>query len=350
MALVETIDTETAHRGAKNSDFRKLLSGVLTLLASAILVVGVGSAEAIPDDTGLIQNLYQDLLNRSPEPDGLASWLAAFQNGSGGRLIAVQGILGSVEYDGRVVDTLYQRLLGRSLDAGAQGYVGALQQGIIREQVMASILASGEYFANRGGGTELGFLRALYQDVLHRDLDAVGQAQFGALLASGVSRGQIALTLLQSREARQMLIGNLYELLLLRAVDAMGRDSWIGLLEQGGTVEDIIAAIVASDEYYNLDRSSHPPIGNLLVDPFGGGAEALTVLHDFTTLGGGSLDSGCCTPPGDWSVEYTPDPPPGSSPVPQAQPLGLILSGVALCVAHGWLRVRRLRRSRGARA
>jgi len=76
------------------------------------------------------------------------------------------------------------------------------------DDIRAQILASPEYQADHGGAN--GFLSALYQDVLHRDIDAGGTAYWGHALASGMSRQQAANALLHSSEAETSTVRNLY--------------------------------------------------------------------------------------------------------------------------------------------
>jgi Domain of unknown function (DUF4214) len=337
--LMEDLYTVSAARDAKARVSRLALSIALTLLSALTLSIGAGQVEATLDDTSFIHMIYSDLLDRPTDEAGQAAWVNAIQSGAVTRLSTARGVLGSTEYENRVVQALYQRFLGRSADQSGLGYVDVLQHGVIREQVMATILGSGEYFANRGGGTDLGFLKGLYQDVLHRDIDSAGQAQFSALLASGVSRASIALMMLQSREARELLIGNLYQQLLLRTMEAGGRDAWIAFLASGGSVEDIIAGILASEEYANLDRTGHPA-GSILLDPFGTGFQTSSSVFplDAATLfdpNGGPGSAG--QDPGGTDGQG------GSSAVPQPRPLWLIAAGLALLLAYAYLGIGRLR-------
>ena len=312
------------------------------LVVSGALLLGAGIIEATPDNSSFIDSVYADLLNRNPDEAGLTAWTSALGSGALSRGSAALSIMSSPEYDLDVVQGIYTRFLGRSMDQQGLGYVGALQQGVIRERVLGAILGSGEYFTNRGGGTDLGFLKALYQDVLHRDLDSVGQSHFGALLANGVSRADVAVMVLQSREARQALVGNLYQELLRRSVEAEGRDAWVSLLEHGGTVEDIIAGLIGSDEYYYLDRSDRT-VGGLPFDPFqvSGSGVVTSISSDL----GGALPS----PPHPHTWGGAPDPPGGQqggqqddvqqgdaplpTPVPQPRPLVLMVSGLVLLFA-----------------
>ncbi len=327
------------------------LSIGLTLLIALAIAVDARKAEAVIDDTAFIQLWYSDLLDRSADTEGQAAWVSALQSGAISRRGAASAFLESVEYDGRVVQALYARLLGRSIDEGGTGFVGVLQHGAIREQVMASILGSAEYFTNRGGGTDRGFLTALYQDVLHRDADSSGLAQFTALLANGVSRANVALIMLQSREARVLLLDNLYQKLLQRTIEAAGREAWIAFLVNGGTVEDVIAGIVASEEYYNLDRSGQA-IGSVLLDPFGpvsqGGGTATSStaaslsssLLDTTTLP--DLDTEPLTFDGPADQGAT------VAAIPQPRSLGLVTAGFLLLLTYGYMR--RAPRAAAARA
>ncbi len=318
------------------------------LLVSGALLLWAGVVEATPDNWSFIDSVYADLLIRNPDQAGQTAWTSVLGSGALGRGGAALLIMSSPEYDLDIVQGLYARLLGRSMDQQGLGYVGALQQGVIRERVIGAILGSGEYFTNRGGGTDLGFLKALYQDVLHRDLDSVGQSQFGALLAKGASRADVAVMVLQSREARQTLVGNLYQELLRRSADAAGRDAWVSLLEHGGTVEDIIAGLIGSDEYYYLDRSDRAG-GGLPLDPVqvSGSGVVTSTASDLLgalppPLGSDTWSGGAPYPPGGLPGDLQPpDPPVGQqddvqqapTAVPQPRPLVLMVLGLVLLFA-----------------
>ena len=89
----------------------------------------------------------------------------------------------------------YLTLLGRQADAaGLTSNVNFLVAGGTIEQMQANLLGSPEYFTSQGGGTNQGFLTALYQDLLNRSVDAAAQALYGGALNAGVSRTQVATT------------------------------------------------------------------------------------------------------------------------------------------------------------
>src|SRR5207302_6680064 len=123
-------------------------------------------------NTAFVQQAYVDLLHRSADPGGLIAWVNALDSGSLTRTQVSMGIEGSQEFRGVEVQGLYERFLHRSADpAGLGGGVSFLMNGGSIEQLEAILIGSTEYFQTRAGGTNDGFLNALYEDVLHRPID-----------------------------------------------------------------------------------------------------------------------------------------------------------------------------------
>src|SRR5262249_22556840 len=125
-----------------------------------------------------------------------------------------------------------------------------LQQGHTVEQMEAGIISSPEYFQVRGGGTNDGFLAALYQDALHRGIDAAGQAGVGAALANGATTGQVATAVLTSPEGLQDVVQGFYRNLLGRPADGAGLNGFVSAMQQGLTDQQVIAALAGSDEFF----------------------------------------------------------------------------------------------------
>src|SRR5205807_4379797 len=167
------------------------------------------------------------------------------------RVQFVQAIESSVEYRSKVVQSIYVALLHRSADSGGlAGFVNFLSSGGTVEQVQVMIASSGEYFANRSGGTNAGFVDALYQDALGRAADPGGRASFLAALANGASRQAVADAIFHSDEYRQDLIKSDYQRFLHRAADSGGLNGWLTALRNGMRDEDVAARIVGGDEYF----------------------------------------------------------------------------------------------------
>src|SRR5262249_10561483 len=135
-----------------------------------------------------------------------------------------------------LVQGLFTSLLGRPRPPSAAEvgpFVAQLAAGATVEQIKATILSSPEYFQVRAHGTNLGFLQALYADVLGRGLDPSGQATFGGMLNAGISRGTVAMIVLSSTEALNRLVQAAYQHYLRRPADPNGLLHFRQLLQQG---------------------------------------------------------------------------------------------------------------------
>jgi uncharacterized protein (TIGR03118 family) len=197
-----------------------------------------------------VDQVFQDLLNRQAEPAGLAFWIGQLDQGMA-RSQVVSAIEQSMEFQTNQVQQAYQRFLHRKADqAGLNFWANFLQQGHTVEQMEAGLAGSQEYFQNRGGGTNNGFLAALYQDALGRAIDAGGQAAFGTALANGATPGQIAAIVIGSQEGLQNAVQGFYGSLLHRAADNAGLNAFVNALQHGATDQQVMAALASSDEYF----------------------------------------------------------------------------------------------------
>lgn len=196
-----------------------------------------------------LRHVYQDVLGRPIDSQGLASFRGVLAQGATRTQVATV-ILGSTEFRHRVVGELYAELLGRPADSQSAGvWMTALATGTTIDSLVASIVGSQEYFA-RAGGTNDAFVATVYKDLLHRPADPPGKTSFAAWIAAGHTRVQIAQTVLASDEHRNALITAYYTRFLRRPVNAGGRATFVAMLGQGARRETVIAMILASDEYY----------------------------------------------------------------------------------------------------
>lgn len=201
-----------------------------------------------------IRQVYIDLLRRTADASGEAFWVSILAQGAT-RMQVVLGIQTSIEYKRVQVQDLFRQYLRRDADeAGLGAFAGALLNGATLEQVTALIIGSQEYFVTRGGGTNEGFLQAVYQDALGRPLDAGGASFFGQLLAQGRSRTEVGLILVTSLEYRQRLVNGFYEQFLRRPADAAGLSFFVAQLQAGVRQETVIATLLASNEYFGRLR------------------------------------------------------------------------------------------------
>lgn len=199
--------------------------------------------------TRWINEVFTDLLHRPADAGALTFWSAAFSSGVA-RADLVFAIEGSAEYRGDEVNQVYQTYLHRSADPGGETFWANFLASNTVEELASIIIASPEYYQVRGGGTNDGFLNALFEDALHRPIDSGAKGYFDQLLAAGVSRQAIAASVLGSEEYLADIVQSFYLRLLDRAADTTGQGFFVSELQQGGTDQLVIASLAASDEYF----------------------------------------------------------------------------------------------------
>jgi uncharacterized repeat protein (TIGR01451 family) len=217
--------------------------------------------ELLPDGTRGTANqrwlseVYRDLLGRAIDPLGLANATNALNMGVS-RFQIVSAIESSLEYRMKFVNHLYFTLLGRLADPlGMQISLDILAGRSFLggeptvEQLKAMIISSDEYFAKHGS-TNSNFLEGLFRDVIGRDIDNSALVALTAQLAQGASRNTVALEVLTSAQAIGVLVQRDYLTYLNRNVDAANFGGWVNVLQSNLRDEDLLAFIVASDEFF----------------------------------------------------------------------------------------------------
>jgi hypothetical protein len=198
-----------------------------------------------------VNHVYQDLLGRPANATELAAWSQVLDQGWP-RVQFVQAVESSSEYQADVVQGLYRTVLGRSADAaGLSAWVGFLGQGHSAAEIELALLSSDEYFG-RTGGSNASFVQALYLLLLGRPVDSAGAQGWAGALAQGLSRSALAAAILDSSEALTLVVESNYTQYLLRAVDGGSLAQWVSALQGGLRREDLLAALLSSDEYYLL--------------------------------------------------------------------------------------------------
>jgi hypothetical protein len=129
-------------------------------------------------------------------------------------------------------------------------FLGLMNNGTNIQTIQAIIAGSDEYYVVRGGGTDTGFLNALYGDFLNRAIDTTAQQTALASLANGQSRTQIVMQLIGTGEFVADLIQWDYQTYLHRAADLTSLNAFIASLMGGRSDNDIVVAtLLGSGEY-----------------------------------------------------------------------------------------------------
>jgi hypothetical protein len=265
------------------------------LLAGDGAVIRLLAAEPIgPPDVRFVEQVYEDVLGRSADTAGLATWTGLLHTGGTYAQVAA-GVLGSAEARARVVTDVYTRFLNRAPDpTGLAGGVAFLAAGGTLERLEANVAGSEEFYRTRAQSSDAGFVFVLYRTGLRRDLDSAGEATFGQLLAQGMSRTEVAQIVLGSQEAHGVLVSDYYRQFLARQAQLGEMQGWVAALNHGVRPEQVAAAIQNSPEYLApllTDPANAVFVRHVYGDLLGREADAAGLAH-FTTL----LDRGEATP------------------------------------------------------
>ncbi len=214
-----------------------------------------------PSNERWVNQIYVDLLGRVADAGAISTLTGALAGST--RPAVALSLLTSDEYRKNLVSSFYSTLLHRGATANEIAFwLSAFSANLTDEQVEAQFLGSGEYFA-LAGGTNEEWVNHLFLDVLGRPPTGDELLIFTSNLKSITSYAFLANYLLSSDEARTLLVNGYYAAFLRRSPEATELSFFIGLLKAGKKDEEVIAAIVGSDEYFNF-----PTI--LVTDPVSG--------------------------------------------------------------------------------
>jgi hypothetical protein len=202
-----------------------------------------------------VNSLFQQLLGRPADADGLAFWSSILDKGAD-RAGVVQMLESSPEFHQELVVNAFNALLNRNPDPGAlAAFTARLNGGASIDDVAAVLMSSNEYYQTRGGGTDAGYLASLYHDILNRPLDSGGAAFLEGLLPGRGTRTSVVQVIAKSPEAEQDVVRNLFQHFLHRDPDDAALSYYAGTLESGGRSEGVMTALLASDEFFTMASS-----------------------------------------------------------------------------------------------
>jgi hypothetical protein len=208
-----------------------------------------------PTNETFLNAVYEDILGRPIDPSGLAGFEASLTAGATRTQVAYD-IVTSTEAYQDLVKSWYEQFLNR-IPAPGEGdpFVAQLKAGATEEQVEAILLGSTE-FDQEAGGTDAGFVAALYQDVLGRAPSGTESSTWvGAIQAleagesSTAARTQVALDILTSPEHAADEVQGWFEQFLGRPAAPQDVATYTNLL-QNTDDQTVVSSILGSDEFF----------------------------------------------------------------------------------------------------
>src|SRR5487761_1086456 len=224
--------------------------GLQVLEERRLLIAGANTPGSI--EMQFVNDLYQDVLHRSASAAEVGYFLNEVDGGVPFQTI-VDNFLNSPEYHASEVAGDFTTYLGRPADpTGAAYWQVQLDSGTRENQFSTSLIASPEYYANHGG-SDSGFVMALYQDVLSRSASAGDVAYWDSQLAGGETRSAVAAAFIDSAEHHAALIDGYYLDYLNRPAAPGALGYWQSFLAGGGGVtafqEQLLLARLGPERY-----------------------------------------------------------------------------------------------------
>ncbi len=233
--------------------------------------------------TSFVKRLYELVLEREPDASGLDTWVTLLSNKEMTGAEVAEGFVMSDEFTARrlsnedYVEILYQTFLNRASDrAGKDGWVKRLSEGLSRTYVFKGFAESDEfgnicyYYGIIRGEVLLTDIKDLnpeitmfvyrnYRQFLDREPDKTGHTEWVTWIAQGEqSPKQAAYGFVFSKELENKHLSNeefvkvLYRGLFDREADQTGLNTWVNLLNQGKSREEIFNGFADSDEFLRM--------------------------------------------------------------------------------------------------
>ncbi|HVX14132.1 MAG TPA: DUF4214 domain-containing protein [Pirellulales bacterium] len=198
----------------------------------------------------LVDKLYQQVLHRPAEDDGLVYWASQLDAGQPLDVVA-QGIFNSVERLDPLVEQFYQQYLGRGTDSsGLAWWAQDWQAKGDPRDVVDNLLASQEFFDD-AGETDSGYIDLLYQRVLQRPADQNGLEYWVGQMSSSAneSRLQIASQFYDTHEKHVATVDFLFGEYFQGASPLPDATPYVTDLDNGQSETQVETAIIDSSAY-----------------------------------------------------------------------------------------------------
>lgn len=198
---------------------------------------------------GYAHRVVRDLLFRFLTPEARTTLATRVAFGTPRSLI-VGELMGTDEYRGLDVDRIFVQYLRRQPDAGGRTFwIGSIAGGNPLWRMRAQVFGSPEYFS-KAGGTNAGFVRKAYADVLGRLPDAAGEQYWVNRLAAGDLRSVVAKQFLTVAETRNAIVDDQFLRFLDRVATPTERATWSPRMNESGGEQALIRSLAASATYF----------------------------------------------------------------------------------------------------
>lgn len=196
----------------------------------------------------VVRALYQDVLGRGPDPDGLAHWTDMVMLTGDAKQVA-DGIVNSRERLTALVAAEYAPALHRGPEPdGLMHWIQYMEAGATVSDLQVGVYASPESLNVLGGGDVRTWVAGMYAAILGRTASPAETAEW-AQLAARYGREAAVAGIARSPEAGTLRLQSYYERFLGRGLDPSGLASWLPAMSGRGDFT-IPGMIGGSAEYW----------------------------------------------------------------------------------------------------
>lgn len=274
----------------------------ISIVFSCIFFMPQKSSAATADVRGFVTRVYQVVLDRNPDADGLNYWSNSLTSHSKTAADVVANFFFSQEYKAKnkdntaYVNDLYRCLMGRNADTDGRNYwLNKIRMGVPRINILAEFVLSTEftricsnYGVTRGTiNTQYStsrytgiynYLDRMYSKIFGRNVDSAGINYFQSRILSGQMNGcQVAYHLIQSAECTRRTPDNrsylnmLFDAIRDYTPSESTMNKWLTRMNIAQTREQVFAQFANNSDYlavcnrYGIARGSYD--AGRIVDP-----------------------------------------------------------------------------------
>lgn len=211
-----------------------------------------GSTLEVPGAKEFVLSAYEDVLGRAPESEAVLNYWAGRVSSGMSRADMSNAFNNSDEYRLLKINDAYSRALKRSADSGGSAYwLSVMRAGSVSpENLYATFLFMNEMYQVQGGGTNDGYISALYRELLNREADSAGLEYWSGNLSRGASLQSISDSIWYSPEKYNVRVQEAFQKFLGRSPSSAETSYWSRVAQtQGPTAMRTL--LMSTDEYWN---------------------------------------------------------------------------------------------------
>ena len=227
---------------------RSLIYAISALTLAALACAAKPAEAANPDNAKLVNQIFRDVLLRPATASELALWTHRLN--VGGSVLQVAGAVQRLPaHRYQQVRRMFTKLLDRqpTKDEMAR-FAGELIAGSTAEHIVAEIMALDEFYLGRGGGTDGGFVDAVFLFATGDYPNASDKANFVALLR-GHSNETVARMIENTEQSQHHFARAFYNRLCRHAAEEEEAAYFCGILGSGQRLERMVGEIMSTQDY-----------------------------------------------------------------------------------------------------